>query len=158
MTLERVVCPRLTIAPMKWRQMIEICIQVLNPNSPHQRIDSLTLLAPTIFEECPMVPDADGKYLPKRYAQLGRNLFALEYFFCRCVAVSLGEAGHIDCRTLKMSHDLCRRAACGMTIWILWFYSESLSVARGVTAMVVGSGALLALFIDELHSEMRIDD
>ena len=45
-----------------------------------------------------------------------------------------------------MSHDRGRRAACGMTILILLFHAESPSKARGVTAMVVGSGALLDLF------------
>src|SRR5260221_3164229 len=50
------------------------------------------------------------------------------------------------CLTSKMSHDRGWRAACGMTIWILRFHFETLSVARGVTAMVVGSGALLGSF------------
>ncbi len=51
-------------------------------------------------------------------------------------------------RTSKMSHDRGWRAACGMTMWSLGFHSEIREVARGVTAMVVGSGALLArLFI-----------
>jgi len=45
-----------------------------------------------------------------------------------------------------MSHDRGRRAACGMTIWILPFHFETPSIARGVTAMVVGSGALLGFF------------
>ncbi|SRR5260221_10670641 len=45
--------------------------------------------------------------------------------------------------TSKMSHDRGRRAACGMTIWIPWFHFNSRSIARGVTAVVVGSGALL---------------
>ena len=48
--------------------------------------------------------------------------------------------------TSEMSHDRGRRAACGMTILILGFHSEILKIARGVTAMVVGSGALLAFF------------
>ncbi len=50
------------------------------------------------------------------------------------------------CRTSKMSHDRGRRAACGMTIWIMWFHIEIREIARGVTAMVVGSGALLGGF------------
>ena len=45
--------------------------------------------------------------------------------------------------TSKMSHDRGRRAACRTTIWILRFHSEALSIARSVTDMVVGSGALL---------------
>ena len=45
-----------------------------------------------------------------------------------------------------MSHDRGRRAACLVTIWILGFHSEIREEARGVTAMVVGSGALLDLF------------
>jgi hypothetical protein len=42
-----------------------------------------------------------------------------------------------------MSHDRGWRAACGMTIRSLRFHSEIREIARGVTAMVVGSGALL---------------
>ncbi len=45
-----------------------------------------------------------------------------------------------------MSHDRGRRAACRNTIQVLWLHFESLSIARGVTAMVVGSGDLLGLF------------
>ncbi len=45
--------------------------------------------------------------------------------------------------TSKMSHDQGWRAACGMTMWSLRFHFEVREVARGVTAMVVGSGALL---------------
>ena len=46
-----------------------------------------------------------------------------------------------------MSHDRGWRAACGMTIWSLWFHFEIHEVARGVTAMVVGSGALLGFLV-----------
>ncbi len=45
-----------------------------------------------------------------------------------------------------MSHDRGWRAACGMTIWVPAFHFEIREIARGVTAMVVGSGALLAVF------------
>ena len=45
-----------------------------------------------------------------------------------------------------MSHDRGWRAACGMTIIDLSFHFEIREVARGVTAMVVGSGALLGHF------------
>ena len=48
--------------------------------------------------------------------------------------------------TSKMSHDRGRRAACRTTTWVLWFHFGTDSIARGVTDMVVGSGALLALF------------
>jgi len=41
-----------------------------------------------------------------------------------------------------MSHDRGWRAACLITIWIRIVHFETHSVARGVTAMVVGSGAL----------------
>ncbi len=44
-----------------------------------------------------------------------------------------------------MSHDRGWRAACGMTNWIPWFHFEILNKARGVTPMVVGSGALFGL-------------
>jgi hypothetical protein len=44
-----------------------------------------------------------------------------------------------------MSHDRGWRAACLVTIWIPWFHFEMGEVARGVTAMVVGSGALLGV-------------
>ena len=47
--------------------------------------------------------------------------------------------------TSKMSHDRGWRAACLVTIWIPWLHFETPEVARGVTAMVVGSGALLGL-------------
>src|SRR5258706_836187 len=46
-----------------------------------------------------------------------------------------------------MSHDRGWRAACRMTIWVLEFHFEIHEVARGVTAMVVGSGALLGRFL-----------
>ena len=39
--------------------------------------------------------------------------------------------------TLKMSHDRGWRAACEITLRIPWLHLEILSVARGVTAMVV---------------------
>src|SRR6187399_80324 len=52
----------------------------------------------------------------------------------------------ISCPTSKMSHDHGRRAACGMTIWSREFDFEIHEGARGVTAMVVGSGALLGRF------------
>jgi hypothetical protein len=50
-----------------------------------------------------------------------------------------------------MSHDRGWRAACVLTIWSLLFHFERLSVARGVTAMVVGSGALLGLWFIRLR-------
>lgn len=50
------------------------------------------------------------------------------------------------CLTSKMSHDCGWRAACGMAMWSLGFHFESLSVARGVTAVVVGSSAWLGSF------------
>ena len=53
-----------------------------------------------------------------------------------------------------MSHDRGWRAACIVTIWILRFHSKMHEVARGVTAMVVGSGALLAVFF---FSEYTVD-
>ena len=43
-----------------------------------------------------------------------------------------------------MSHDHGWRAACLVTIRLLGFHSKIREIARGVTAMVVGSGALLA--------------
>jgi len=45
-----------------------------------------------------------------------------------------------------MSHDRGWRAACRLTMWILRFHFEIGEIARGVTAMVVGSGALLGRF------------
>jgi len=45
-----------------------------------------------------------------------------------------------------MSHGRGRRAACGVTISSRTFHWEIREEARGVTAMVVGSGALLGLF------------
>jgi len=52
-----------------------------------------------------------------------------------------------------MSHDHGWRAACHMTIWILKFQFEIHEVARGVTAMVVGSGALLGRFSPSIKVE-----
>ena len=45
-----------------------------------------------------------------------------------------------------MSHDRGWRAACIVTIWTPQFLIEIHEVARGVTAMVVGSGVLLGRF------------
>jgi hypothetical protein len=45
-----------------------------------------------------------------------------------------------------MSHDLRWRGSCDITMWILLLQFETFSVARDVTAKVVGSGALLAGF------------
>jgi hypothetical protein len=45
-----------------------------------------------------------------------------------------------------MSHDRGWRAACVLTIWIPEFHFGVGEKARGVTAMVVGSGALLGPF------------
>jgi len=53
-----------------------------------------------------------------------------------------------------MSHDRGWRAACIVTIQTLRIHSKMHEVARGVTAMVVGSGALLAVFF---FSEYTID-
>jgi hypothetical protein len=50
-----------------------------------------------------------------------------------------------------MSHDRGWRAACIVTIYILSFPSKMHEVARGVTAMVVGSGALLGQYFSEIH-------
>lgn len=46
---------------------------------------------------------------------------------------------------LKLSRDGSWRAACGMTIQSLGFHFEIREIARGVTAMVVGSGTFSAL-------------
>jgi hypothetical protein len=53
----------------------------------------------------------------------------------------------LDRLTSKMSHDRGWRAACRMTIRIPTFHFRIHEIARGVTAMVVGSGALLGYFI-----------
>jgi len=45
-----------------------------------------------------------------------------------------------------MSRDHGWRAACIVTLWIPEFHFETGEVARGVTAMVVGSCALLGVF------------
>jgi len=56
-----------------------------------------------------------------------------------------------------MSHDHGWRAACGITLWILWFHLGNPSIARGVTAMVVGSGAWLALsFIQQKGGGLKL--
>jgi len=59
------------------------------------------------------------------------------------------------CRTSKMSHDGSWRAACLTRNWILILHFESPSVARGVTAPGVGSGALLAGFSPTAKEPIR---
>ena len=55
-----------------------------------------------------------------------------------------------------MSHDRGWRAACDITLWILQLPFAIHEVARGVTAMVVGSGALLGLwFISVLEPRRK---
>jgi len=54
--------------------------------------------------------------------------------------------GVFICRTSKMSHDGSWRAACLTRNWILILHLEAPSIARGVTAPGVGSGALLGDF------------
>ena len=55
-----------------------------------------------------------------------------------------------------MSHDHGRRAACRTTIWILEIHSEIHEIARGVTDMVVGSGALLGSFFIYLGARSQL--
>src|SRR5436309_180274 len=52
----------------------------------------------------------------------------------------------IFCRTSKMSHDHSRRGSCSLRLMILRLHSIFLILAGDVTAVVVGSGALLGLF------------
>ena len=66
------------------------------------------------------------------------------YAFNRFFDVSF--IGEKICPTSEMSHDHGRRAACGITFHIPWFHFDFHSIARGVTALVVGSGDLLGLF------------
>ena len=51
-----------------------------------------------------------------------------------------------------MSHDHGWRAACLVTGWILEFHFEIHEIARGVTAMVVGSGALFGALESDFRS------
>jgi hypothetical protein len=51
-----------------------------------------------------------------------------------------------DCPTSKMSHDRSWRAACLITITIPLLHFYFTSKARGVTAVGVGSGALLGFW------------
>ena len=57
-----------------------------------------------------------------------------------------------------MSHDHGRRAAGGITILNLWFHFDNASIARGVTAMVVGSGALLGFFFIWRKRELGLEN
>src|SRR5437764_1368710 len=50
------------------------------------------------------------------------------------------------CLTSKMSHDHSRRGSCSLRLIILRFHSIVLILAGVVTAVVVGSGALLGRF------------
>ena len=61
--------------------------------------------------------------------------------------VNLSIERHRFCRTSKMSHDGSWRAACLNRIWIRILHFEAPSVARGVTAPGVGSGALFGSFV-----------
>jgi hypothetical protein len=60
--------------------------------------------------------------------------------------------------TSKMSHDLRRRGSCSITSWILLLHVGIRTIARDVTAKVVGSGALLAFFPDSLHVCIVVSD
>src|SRR5437016_4426980 len=51
------------------------------------------------------------------------------------------------CPTSKMSHDHSRHDSCGLRLYSRWIHSIVLSLARGMTAVVVGSGALFGLFL-----------
>jgi len=57
-----------------------------------------------------------------------------------------------------MSHDRGWRAVCFATTWIRWIHFAIPSVARGVTAMVVGSGAWFGLFLIQLVGSNSIAD
>src|SRR5437660_1401441 len=60
--------------------------------------------------------------------------------------------------TSKMSHDHSRHDSCELRLYSRWIHSIVLSLARGMTAVVVGSGALLALFgIGIMISELPRD-
>src|SRR5947199_347619 len=50
------------------------------------------------------------------------------------------------CRTSKMSHDHGRHDSCGLRLLNPCLHSILLSLARGMTDVGVGSGALLAVF------------
>ena len=89
------------------------------------------------------LPSVDApKAKPIRCGNHGRGLHRLNV---KRLANRLtgGKQEHAFWLTSEMSHAGSWRAACGVTIWILWFHFETTSIARGVTAMVVGSGALL---------------
>src|SRR5205814_8318366 len=55
------------------------------------------------------------------------------------------------CLTSKMSHDHSRHDSCRLRLYSRWVHSILLSLARGMTAVVVGSGALLG-FLSEFDS------
>src|SRR5207247_11432148 len=61
---------------------------------------------------------------------------------------SLHDALPIFCSwlTSKMSHDHSRHDSCRLRLYSRWIHSIVLSLARGMTAVVVGSGVLLGLF------------
>src|SRR2546430_41526 len=56
------------------------------------------------------------------------------------------------CLTSKMSHDHSRRDSCRLRLYSRWIHSIKLSLARGMTAMVVGSGALLGFHFYHANS------
>src|SRR5438067_34194 len=57
------------------------------------------------------------------------------------------------CRTSKMSHDHSRHESCRLQLYSRWIHSILLSLARGMTAVVVGSGALLGYLMDLIIRE-----
>ncbi len=57
-----------------------------------------------------------------------------------------------------MSRDHSRRDSCGSRISSRKFHSEKDPIARGVTDVVVGSGALLAAFLFERQDGDSLTD
>src|SRR5437763_14511276 len=59
------------------------------------------------------------------------------------------------CRTSKMSHDHSRHGSCSLPLLSRPLHSIKLSSARDMTAVVVGSGALLATLITFCTASIR---
>ena len=72
-----------------------------------------------------------------------RQRRSIDGIHCRLAASFRNNAKHYVCLTSKMSHDGIWRAACLTTIPIPELHFEAPSIARGVTDVGVGSGALL---------------
>src|SRR2546422_724012 len=63
---------------------------------------------------------------------------------------------HLFCPTSKMSHDHGRRDSCWLRLLSPWVHSIRLSLARGMTDVGVGSGALFGFWFVQVRNPPRM--